>query len=502
MSTPLAEGTHHVEDNVRRLDNALLKGLAWTGGSRWLTQLVTWPATFLVARLLSPDEYGVVAMASVQIRILSLIIEAGLGSAVVVKSDLDEDESRQAHTLSLFIGIAALVVCALLAVPISRFYNTSNLIPIIVVLGGVLVMDSVRSVPIGLLRRQMRFKALAGVDVARGIVDAGTGLVLAWLGFGYWALVLQFVAGGVTATALVLVLCPIRFCRPRFSRLRAMVKLGGQFAVGSVAWYIYMSADMVIAGRILGVAALGAYSFAGMLANLPADRIATAVTRVAPSMFAEMHRDAYALRRYFSSLVAGLAGIVLPCLVGLALVADEFVEVILGPQWSAVVVPLRILTVFAAIKTLADLSAYLLSSVGRAGRTATVSVISALVLPPAFYLSGRFWGLEGLASTWLIVYPVLQLPVLLGALQVTGMRAGQLFRILMPSLVGCGGMCAGVMAARSVLLEAGWSPFSRLVVCVAIGVFIYGMAAAVLQRRMLLNLVGSVRTRHAAPSAA
>jgi PST family polysaccharide transporter len=218
------------------------------------------------------------------------------------------------------------------------FFGTPELRSVVVVMSIPIVFGALRTVPTSLLERDLRFKLLAGIETIQVCFQAFVVVALALAGFGYWALILGSVVGAVVSTALILTYRPSGFAWPRPASIRSALVFSNRVLVSRVAWYVQSNADFLVAGRVLGQAALGVYTLAWTIASAPVDKITALVTRVAfPSLRASGRRGA--LRRYLLNLTEGLAVLTFAAGAGLALVADDLVHVVLGSKWEAAIAP-------------------------------------------------------------------------------------------------------------------------------------------------------------------
>jgi O-antigen/teichoic acid export membrane protein len=405
-STP---GVEAPSTRTRGLDRSLIHSIAWTGIGRWITQIISWIATPIVARLLSPGDYGVAAMAMVFIGFVQLVNELGLGIAVIQRRDLSEDQIARIGGLSVLLGAFFVVLSVGLAQVVARLFGSAEVGPVIAVLSVTFLTSSIQSLPRALLTRDLKFRQLAVMDGVEAIVHTSATLLLAILGFRYWALVLGAVAARATAMILALHWRAHRLAWPSsLKTIAGPVAVGFHVVVGNIAWYAYNNADLAIIGRRLGAAALGSYTIGTSLASIPVDRLSALVASATPGIFATVQHDRLALRRYILALTEGVALLTFPAAVGLALVAEEFVLVVLGEQWRAAITPLRLLALVAMFRSVALLLNRALIPTGHAKWNMKATLALALVLPPLFYIATD-WGVIGVALVWLTAYPAISL---------------------------------------------------------------------------------------------
>lgn len=474
------------------LDRALVNGVAWTAVVKWISQALSWTTTIVIARLLMPSDYGIVGMATVFIGFTSLMTEFGIGSAVLVYRDLDRRRIAQLNSLSVLVGLAAFGISMLAAEPLAVFYRTPALRLVVIVLGAGFVIDSLRTIPNAMLVRDLRFKESALLEGTKQISGSLLGVVMALMGWGYWALVVGNLAGSVVWTIAMLVRHAWPYHRPRVAQLREVLGFSGRILSERAAWFGYSNADFIIAGRLLGAAALGIYTNAWTLANIPGDKILSLLQRVLPSIYSAVQRDAAALRRYFLLAHEALAFAIFPVTIGILVVSQDFVPVVLGAKWLGMVAPLRVLALYVTLHTLSTLPPQLLVIRGHAKFMARVSTSGLLILPVSFYIGGRTWGTMGIAYAWLIVYPIIVGVTYERALREIDLSWRALFASIWPAASGVMAMAIAVVASREVL--AGALPRAALLgVEVAVGAAVYCALCATVHAGRLRRLRDVVR---------
>jgi PST family polysaccharide transporter len=233
------------------LDRSFLRGIAWQGSVKWGVQVVTWGATILVARILSPSDYGLLTMGNVLLTFITLLSESGLGITVVRTRAITAEQIAQINGAALLLGFACFAVACLAAVPVGLFYRAPELPPVIVAMGLALIITAFRVVPGALLQRDLRFPRLAVIDGAQGLLQAAATITLATLGFRYWSLVLGALLGAAFGTAVTVASRPYKIKRPRRETLRPMFSFTREVLATRLLWYIYQDSDFVVAGRRL-----------------------------------------------------------------------------------------------------------------------------------------------------------------------------------------------------------------------------------------------------------
>lgn len=479
---------------VARLDRSLATSLTWKLVADWSSQILSWTAFLIVVRVLSPSDFGIVAMAMVLFTYLRLVGEFGIPQTIVVRRGLTESQLAQLNTVAVLVGAAGFATACLLAYPLALFFRAPRLVAVVMVACSSLLALGFRAVPEGLLNKALEFRRLAVFDACRVVTAAVTTLAAALLGLGYWALVLGNLFGYVLRSVLVVGARPQRFAWPHLRSLRQELLFGWHVLVSSVSFSAYSSLDNVIAGRVLGQAALGVYGLAWTLANVPLEKVATLVTTVVPSYLATVQSQPAALRRYLRTLTEALALTTLPATVGLGLVASDLVPLALGAKWNAMVPVLQVLCVYTAFRSVVALLPKVLTAVGNARFVMWNDLAALIILPIAFY-TGSHWGITGIAWGWVAAYPLVALALYWKTLKTIGMGAGEYLRGLAPGLNGTIWMVAAVEALKRLLL---WQyPLAlRFSLEVAAGMAVFLAAVSLFHRGRLqafLQMAWSIR---------
>ena len=387
-----------------------MHGIAWTAGAKWATQIVTWASTIVVARLLTPDDYGLVGMAAVYLGLVALVSEFGIGSAIVTLHDLSNESIEQLNGLSIVVGTCMFALSCAVAKPLAIFFHSPQLVPVVLVLSTSFVVGSFRSVPNSLLQRSLKFRDIAAIDSAKALFAAVAAISLAIYGLHYWALVLSEVGGVFIATVLTVIRRPKKFAVPRFATIETAVTFSRDVLVSRLSWFVYSNSDFLVAGRVLGRASLGAYDFAWTLINLPVEKVTAMISGVAPAIFASVQHDVSLLKRYVLGLTEGVSLVAFPFSVGAALVAHDLIIGVFGNKWAAAIGPLRLLAAYTTIRSIMPIIPPALTVMRRTRFLMYYSITLALLYPGVFFFASRY-GILGIAGAWVVLYPLSAVPL-------------------------------------------------------------------------------------------
>jgi PST family polysaccharide transporter len=383
----------------------LAAGIAWTATAKWSSQIISWASFVVVTRLLAPSDVGLVGMAVLLCGLLQVVTDA-FGTAVATLRDLTAEQLAQLNTIVLMAGLAGVLISCGLAIPLGRFFSSPHLPLVVVAMSVTFLTSGLQTVPYGLLYRDMRFRLLSVFAAVQSVIQALTTLVFAYLGFRYWALVLGNIVGAAVLASLQISCRPYPFARPRFGSIKNALTFSRHIMVSSVSWYGYSNADFLVAGRVLGQSALGAYTLAWNLATIPLEKVTAIVSNVAYAYFSAAQNDLATLRRYLRILTEGLSLITFPATIGIALVARDFVLLFLGEKWQTAILPLEILAFYASFRCVVALLPSILNVTGESRFVMHVTQGALILMPAAFYLGSR-WGPAGIAYSWVFAYPAI-----------------------------------------------------------------------------------------------
>ncbi|MEO8620411.1 MAG: lipopolysaccharide biosynthesis protein [bacterium] len=457
----------------RNLDRSLMSGIIWTSAVKWGGQAATWISTLVVARVLGPDAYGLVGMAVIYMGLVTMLSEFGIGSAVVTLRSMSRDQIAQVNTIAVGFGIVATLVSLAAARFVGLAFGVPQVTSIILALSITLLLGGLQTVPTSLLQREMRFKLLAMAEGAQTILVAAVTVLLALQGAGFWALVIGQIVGAVVLTATLVMARPSSFAKPRRSELTAALTFSSHMLVARLAWYAFSNADFAVVGKMLGKAALGAYSFGWTMANVPIEKVTSMVVRVTPSVLAAAQHDHAALRRYLLGITEVIAVITFPASVGLALVAEPFVLAALGDAWRGAILPLQLLAIYSGVRSISPLIPQVLTALGNTKLPMQSNVAGAIGFPIAFVIASR-WGAAGVAAAWIIVHPFFLAPMYRAAFKAIDLPAKSYMGALWPALSGVIVMTIAVLATRHWLV-GGWSALAQLLELSVAGAIAYSV---------------------------
>jgi len=398
-------------------------GVFWTGLSVGAQETMQVIALVVLARLLMPPEFGLFAATMVVVGFSSIFSGLGVGPAIVQRTELENRHLRVGFTLSVLLSLVVGGLILVGAPALASFFRLPELAPVMRVASLVFACQGLSMVAQALTQRALRFRWLAAVDsgaFAAGFVVGGP--LLAWLGFGVWALIGALLIQQVLRMVLLLGGQP-HPKRPQFDlqTIRELAYFGGGFTLGRIGNYLAGQADKLVVGRWLGAQTLGLYALAFQLVTAPPILVGKVLDRVLFPTMALVQLEPARLARAYRSGVAVCALFILPVSIVVMILAPEIVEVLLGAKWAGVAGPLQILAVGMLFRTSYKISDSVARATGavyaRAWRQGAYAV--AIV---AGSLIGQHWGASGVALGVVAAVAINFIMMAQLSLRLTGMR--------------------------------------------------------------------------------
>jgi len=471
------------------LRSRTVRALGQLGAGGAAGKLISLGTTLVMARILSPSDYGLMALAMVVIGFVGFFNEVGIGAAIVQKETLEDDEVNGCFAIALLISIGLCAATALASPLAAMFFGDARLASMIPLLSSAFIVGAVGSVPMAFLRRGMRFGSIALINILAIVIQSAVALYLAWTGHGVWSLVWGYLVSNAVQSFGYCLASP---WRPRgavaMRRALGIVGYGLHVTSTRIFWYAYTNADKVIVGKLLGDRALGIYDMAYSLATLPISQITGLVNNVAFPLFARLQGDMQRLTSVILKLTRGLAYATYPALIGMLVVSRELVAVILGPKWMDILVPFGALCLMGLVKSVDPLLSQVLIATGHARKLSSYTLMCGIAMTIGVLVGAAVDGLRGVALVWVLVYPVLSIKLLRDTCAITGMQPGEYYRNLLPVLGGVAAMAGVVLLVREGLLLAQAPVAAMLAAEIAAGAFAYFMYIVYIDRRGITEI--------------
>ena len=404
------------------------RGAIVTLGGQWSRTALQLVSTVILARLLVPADFGLIAMVMAIVGVADLVREFGLSGAIVRLKSIDEGLWAALYRFSMLLGLVTMAATAAVAPLVAALYGEPRLVILTLALAPIVLLNSLAMPLQARLQRELRFGLIALSDMISMAVGVAGAVIAAANGAGVWSLV---VLTGLSAVyrliaMLVAVRPRLRGARP-FREIVPVLSTGGSIFGVQLLNYAARNLDNVFIGRALGPAVLGVYSRAYALLMLPISQLNGPLARVGLPVLSRLQDDEPAYRRYLrtSMLVIGYAAI--PTFAVAAAVAAPLVTVLLGPQWDAAAPIFALLAIAGVAQALGNVSGWLYVSLGRSHRQLLYFLVSKPIVIASFLLGLWINGVLGLALVYGIVSCLLLVPGFLLAIHGTFVTAADVF---------------------------------------------------------------------------
>jgi PST family polysaccharide transporter len=382
----------------------------------------------VLARLVDPEQYGLVGMALALIGVGDSLLNLGLSQATVQRRDITRAQVTFFFWLQLAVGAALSLLCVVIARPVADFYGHEELVALTAVLGTAFVLNGASAQHQAVLARQMRFGALARIDVVGLALGVAAAIVAAALGAGVWALVLLSLATPVCRVVLSWTASGWRPGPPRRTAgVAGMVRFGLNLTLTNALDYSAQNLDNVLIGRFFGAQPLGLYSRAYGLLLLPLRQVTAPLARVAVPVLSYLQHEPDRFRRFFVTALSAVAYVTVPLICLTSALSREVVGVMLGPRWAGAAPIFQILAIGGVLVCLRATNGWLFVSTGHTGRQAMWALANRPVVIAGF-LVGLPWGVRGVAWGFVGAHLLLVLPSFVVAVKDTPVSLGDVGR--------------------------------------------------------------------------
>jgi O-antigen/teichoic acid export membrane protein len=467
------------------------KGVFWTATSNWGNELTRLLVFVILARLLDPKDFGLVALALVFIGMTQVVADQGMADALVQRKDLDPAHFDSAFWMNVAAGLFLAAIMAGLAIPISHALGEPRLAPVLAVLALSIPISSLNLVQRALMTRELAFRSLALRTLVSIGVGATFGVTAAFLGFGVWSLVAQQITAPIAG---VLVLWRVSYWRPRaafsYRHFRDLFGFGSNVVGFRLLNYFNRTCDQLFIGSFLGAASLGFYTIGSRMLRLLFQVTSSLIDRVAFPLYSRLQGNAPRLVRahYKSTAFAGL--IAFPAFIGMVALAPDFVPVVFGTKWMGSVPIMQILAFLGVVQFLTYLNGTMLKALGKPSWQVIIVAVTTVLKVVAFFIAVRF-GIIAVAVASLCVGCVAAPAYYWTLHRLIPIRLVAYLNHIKGPLVASLLAGATVIGIRSVLGDG--HPLVTLLVGSAVGLVIYVAAIGVVARPLAAEAIDLTR---------
>jgi O-antigen/teichoic acid export membrane protein len=463
--------TEHLKADLK---GRSVRGGAVTLAAQWARFCIQMISTVVLARLLTPQDFGLIAMVTAITGFVAMFKDLGLSMATVQRAEINHGQISTLFWINVLLSLCVMLVIAALAPAIAWFYGEPRLIWVTLVLAGAFIFGGLTVQHTALLKRQMRFCALAVIDIVSMSAGVLAGIIAALYGLRYWALVIMSLSQPITRAATTWIICPWWPGLPvRESSVREMLAFGGNLTGFNLLNYFARNGDNLLIGKFWGAGQLGLYSKAYSLLLLPLGQIKGPVSAVAVPALSRLQNDPERYRRYYYRAINMMAFISMPLVAVLAALSHEIIVIMLGKQWADSAIIFKVLAFAAFFQPIWSALGWIYVSLGQTKRLMHWGLVTVPLTVLSFVI-GLPWGALGVATSYTVCFVCLILvPSFWYAFRFSPVNLSGLFRAVRCPVVL--GLCVYVGMELLHICIAGDSSFLTIFYCCAMGFCVFFM---------------------------
>jgi O-antigen/teichoic acid export membrane protein len=378
-------------------------------GAMALLQIIGAASTVLtllvLSRLLSPRDFGIAAIVALVTSVIGTLGDFGLAPAVIQREQEIDEALYTANTMRFGISVTLFLVTLLIAPAASVFFSVAEATAPMRVAAFLFLINGAMFVPQTRLAKELKFGVLFRAAVASSVVSACVSIGLAFLGFGYWTIVLASIVAAIVNLAALWRLAPWRLRIALNLRIaRELLGYGKYLFLTTIFVFFVLNIDNASVGYFLGTIALGYYALAFKWANVPANFLSRVAAQVMTPTYVLLRDAVGRLRKGYLETIQMIVVVSLPIYLGLLVLADDFVSFVLGADWVSIVLPLRIMCLLGIMRTIAEPGGYLFLATGKSELVSVCTGLHLMMTLALLPFGLLFGGFSGVAAAVTLAY--------------------------------------------------------------------------------------------------
>jgi len=448
-------------------------------------------STIILARLLLPEQFGLIGYCLIVIQYVDIINSAGIDTALIARREKVQEAANAAFVANMLFGVICFTITWVIARPVSVFFKAPEIVPLFRALGLSLPLTGLGMVPDAMLKREMKFQTVLISDVTRNFMKGAVSIVLALLGFGVWSLVWGQVFGVLTGSVLSWILAG---WRPtwRFHReaTRSIVFFGFHIILLETAGAFRNNVDYLLVGRILGAAALGFYTMSYRIPELLIRSLNYVVGNVSLPALAMTQSDRPKMQKFYFGYLRFLSMFVFPVGVGLAFTAPVFIPLFLSEKWGPAIIPTALISIALCVTALGYVPGVLYKAISRPDILNKLAIIKMPIAVLILWYATR-WNIVGVAAGQIVIGLISVSMDMIVANAVMKYPLRDLFKAIAPSLGSTLSMAVVLFFIGRVVPQAG---LVQLILMVTFGGLTYFGVFWWISRETLLQGLATIRS--------
>lgn len=479
--------------STMNLASRVASAVRWSASLTFLSQLLTWLVTIAVIRILSPEDYGLMAMSMVFVSFAMIANDFGLGSALVQRSAPTSREYEAVHGFVLVLNIGLYIVFYIAAPIVADIFNEETLVPMLRVIALLFPILGFEVTALAILERNLEFRRKGSIYLIANVTGALVTLALAFMSFGVWSLVYgNLLSAIVKAVAINIASGKLVVPRWRLKLVRPYLHFGGLVAVERILWSVHRQADVFFIGKWLGKEELGYYYVALTLSSFVYDKTGGLLYEISLPTFSRAKRELGEVAHVFIRALRILSFAVFPLMFGLAAVSTDIVDLLIGDRWTAASPLVLILSLSMPARIIGNIFPPALQGIGQPGSSLINLSIAVATMVPILALAALY-NTATVALAWLVAYPVILLLMFVHSRVSLGVLWRDTASAVLPPLIASSLMFVFVYILNDKLAMASWSLGYRLAASILAGMFFFALVAQLTMRKQLSELLAFAR---------
>lgn len=386
----------NIKNMMIKLKKKIKSGLKYVIFFNVFTKIISFLTTIVLARILVPKDFGMIALAFLAINAVSLLSNFGFAEAIIQSRKNIEKIRNSCFFLSIIFSIALMMISFLVARPVSDFYNKPELALLIVFLSFTFLIESLGLLPSAILEKEMAFSKKLIPETLPIVIYASLAVWLAIHGVGYWSIAIAHLVSRIVANALFWILRP---WKPGLSldlkSVRYVLSFGKEIFLVSIFLFALTQGDNALVGKVLGVEALGFYVLAYTITSLPATNFVHIINRVTLPAYAKIQKNRETLKRAYLKVFEYVSLLAFPMSIGLMMMSREITLTFYGEKWSPIILPIIILSIFGLFRAISSTSGSLFIAIGKPHLLRRITLVQLTVMAVTIYPLTAYYGIIG-----------------------------------------------------------------------------------------------------------
>ena len=385
---------------------AFRQGL-WLSFFRFCTQIISWGSTIIIARLLSPEDYGLMSMATVLSGYAMIFTELGFGAAIIQRPQSNLRELSSIFWFTVLMGFVFGGGCFILAYPTAAIFNEARVIPLTRTVSIIFILNGFKIVPINLMKKNIDFKKIGSIEMIATLTSIIAMILIAFFDGGVWTLILGHVTRSFVQTILYFT---NQKWKPtfyfKFSDVKSYLNFGVFVILASSFLYIFEKADQFFGAMYWSATTLGLYNFAIELARLPNNKLISLIKQVSYPVFSIFQANRPEFNKFYLNINKFIAIIVFPLYIGGFLVGKELIMALLDEKWYRIIPIFKILCASQVFLTMSSINDGVNNSLARPSWPMVFHGTCAIIMSISFYFAARH-GMHAMLIPWITIFPLL-----------------------------------------------------------------------------------------------